>query len=241
MAKLQVIRSEVIHDYVKHLRLNVSSSFFLELTRQHLQLGRYVDAATCIMKFGFFDKFDILELCVSLVDLSKLQQAKMLIGNDSSLKERLIHQLSKPMHSKTAAQLVKDWKLNPDDFPELQNLISINSSNYFIKRAFKSPSSQEYMSFHKIEDLFSGNPRMLILLVEELLQKGNLQRAQNNSPEETSYYFQKAAGIWHRHNLVHYAHTSQSLQKQMARIKYNAELDDMPVDQFGPVSEGHYL
>ena len=33
------------------------------------------------------------------------------------------------------------------------------------------------MPLHKIEDLFTNNPRMLILLVEELIQKGNLQQA----------------------------------------------------------------
>ena len=169
MDKLGAIRSEVIHDYVKHLKLQVSSDYFLDLTRQYLDASRYVDAATCIMKFGFYDKFDILELCINLVDINKVQQAKMLVQNVPDLKERLIRGLSRPQHAKVAAQLVKDYKLNPDDFPELQNLVSITSSNYFIKRAFKSPSHAEYMPLHKIEDLFSGNPRMLLFLVEELL------------------------------------------------------------------------
>ena len=90
------------------------------------------------------------------------------------LKDRLIRALSRPQHSKVAAQLVKEYKLNPEDFPELQNLVSITTSNYFIKRAFKSSNHPEYMPLHKIEDLFSGNPRMLLSLVEELLLKGNL-------------------------------------------------------------------
>ena len=128
------------------------------------------------MKFGFYDKFDILELCINLVDINKVQQAKMLVQNvaDPDLKERLIRGLSTPQHAKVAAQLVKDYRLSPDDFPELQNLVSITSSNYFIKRAFKSPSHAEYMPLHKIEDLFSGNPRMLLFLVAELLERANL-------------------------------------------------------------------
>lgn len=72
MEKLGAIRSEVIHDYVKHLKLQVSSDYFLDLTRQYLEAGRYVDAATCIQKFGFYDKFDILELCIHLVDINKV-------------------------------------------------------------------------------------------------------------------------------------------------------------------------
>lgn len=79
MDKLGAIRSEVIHDYVKHLKLQVSSDYFLDLTRQYMDASRYVDATTCIMKFGFYDKFDILELCINLVDINKVQQAKMLV------------------------------------------------------------------------------------------------------------------------------------------------------------------
>ena len=59
------------------------------------------------------------------------------------------------------------------------------------------------MPLHKIEDLFSGNPRMLLSLVEELLQKGNLSQAQANGNDQiSSRYFQKAAGVWQRHNLA---------------------------------------
>ena len=96
MDKLGSIRSEVIHDYVKHLKLQVSSDYFLNLTKQHLDAQRYVDAQTCIMKFGFYDKFDILELCINLVDINKVQQAKLLVQNMPELKERLIRGLSKP-------------------------------------------------------------------------------------------------------------------------------------------------
>jgi len=37
-----------------------------------METGRFVDASTCIVKFGFFDKFDLLELCLNLVDLNKV-------------------------------------------------------------------------------------------------------------------------------------------------------------------------
>ena len=43
----------------------------------------------------------------------------MLVQTVPELKERLIRGLSRPQHAKVAAQLVKDYKLNPDDFPEL--------------------------------------------------------------------------------------------------------------------------
>ena len=79
--------------------------------------------------------------------------------------------MSTPALAKTAAVLVKDYKLDPEDFPELQAIISKNSSFYFIGRAFKAASNSDYLPLSKIEDLFTNNHRMLIDLVKELLKK----------------------------------------------------------------------
>jgi hypothetical protein len=53
--------------------------------------------------------------------------------------------LSTNYHAKIAADLVKDYKLSPEDFPELQAIIARNSSCYFINRAFRTPSHADYM------------------------------------------------------------------------------------------------
>ena len=37
MEKLASVRSEVIHDYVKYLKLQVSSDYFLTLTQQYME------------------------------------------------------------------------------------------------------------------------------------------------------------------------------------------------------------
>jgi hypothetical protein len=42
-----------------------------------------------------------------------------LIDNIPALKEKVIRMLSTNFHAKIAADLVKDYKLNPEDFPEL--------------------------------------------------------------------------------------------------------------------------
>jgi len=94
--KLSSIRPELIHDYVKHLKLQVSSDYFENLTKKYLEAQRYVDATVCIVRFSFYDKFDILELCINLVDINKVQQAKMLVQNVPDLKIRLIRGLSRP-------------------------------------------------------------------------------------------------------------------------------------------------
>ena len=82
-----------------------------------------MDAATCIVKFGFYDKFDLLVLCQNLVEINKVSNAKLIIVNFPEIKEKLIRLLSTPQHAKVAAQFVKDYKLNPDDFPELQHIV----------------------------------------------------------------------------------------------------------------------
>lgn len=112
--------------------------------------------------------------------------AKLLIENQPHLKEKVVRMLSTNLHAKTAADLVKDYKLNPEDFPELQAIISRNSSSYFIGRAFRAPSHADYMPLHKIEDLFTNNARMLLELVQSLLRRG-----MNN----------QAVGVYLRHSL----------------------------------------
>lgn len=72
MDKLKNVRPEVIHDYVKAFKLTVNDKYFENLTKMYLEQGRYVDACTCIVKFNFFDQFDLLKLCVQLIEINKI-------------------------------------------------------------------------------------------------------------------------------------------------------------------------
>ena len=112
---------------------------------------------------------------------------------------------------------MKDFKLNPEDFPELQAIISKNTSNYFIGRAFRAPSNADYLPLAKIEDLFTNNHRMLIELTQQLLKKGKPHQAK---------------GVWQRHGLFEFAPIE--LNKEMERILYNPAHDLQPEDKFAP-------
>jgi len=68
--------------------------------------------------------------------------------------------------------LVLDYKLNPDQFPNLLAIVDKNSSTFFIRRVFKAPGHEDHMPIHKVEDILSGQPRMLSFLVEELVKHG---------------------------------------------------------------------
>lgn len=151
-----------------------------------MEAGKFAEAAVLVIKFRFFDHFDLLQLIYELVEGKRVPTAKLLIENQPHLKEKVVRMLSTNLHAKTAADLVKDYKLNPEDFPELQAIISRNSSSYFIGRAFRAPSHADYMPLHKIEDLFTNNSRMLLELVQSLLRRGL-----NN----------QAVGVYLRHSL----------------------------------------
>jgi len=154
--KIQNIRSEVVFDYVKNLQLQkiVNPDYLSELAKVHMDAGRFSEAANIIIKFKFFDKFDIMELIMQLVEANRVPSAKLLLDCKPELKVQVIRNLSNQKHHKVAANFVKDYKMNPDDFPELQSIIARNSSCYFISRAFRARNHSEFLPLHKIEDLF---------------------------------------------------------------------------------------
>jgi hypothetical protein len=121
MEKLGGLRAEVIFDFVKHMGLGgvVKEDYFLQLAKKNLEVGKYAEAAVLVIKFRFFDHFDLMQLIYELVESKRVPTAKLLIENQPHLKEKVVRMLSTNLHAKTAADLVKDYKLNPEDFPEL--------------------------------------------------------------------------------------------------------------------------
>ena len=56
---------------------------------------------------------------MNLVNINRLQTAKTLLDHQPELREKAIKKMSNTAHAKSAASLVKDYKMNPEDFPEL--------------------------------------------------------------------------------------------------------------------------
>jgi len=153
------------------LKLNnfVAPEYFEKLIEQHIENARFAEAATLIDNFKLSEKFDLVDLMVGLVNINKTATAKRFLDSQPSLREKVIRRLSNPETAKTAIDFVKDYKMNPEDFPDLQAITYNQSSNYFIGRAFRSPSTADYLPLQKIEDLFTDKPRMLIELTQQLL------------------------------------------------------------------------
>ena len=81
--KLGTLRAEVVYDFVKHMGLNgiVDERYFLQLAQENIDKNKFSEAATLIVKFRFFDKFDILHLIYELVENKRVPTAKLLIDN----------------------------------------------------------------------------------------------------------------------------------------------------------------
>lgn len=73
-----------------------------------------------IIRYKFQSHFDLAHIMHRLVDLNKLETAKMLIIQDDVLKRELIVSLCNSDNSKKAAQLIKDFHFNADDFPAVK-------------------------------------------------------------------------------------------------------------------------
>lgn len=81
-------------------------------------------------------------IMLRLVDMNKTETAKLLIANDDSLKLELIKALSTNDNIKKAAALIKDFRMNIDDFPEVKERIMKNSMRYFLGRNLYKKSNQ---------------------------------------------------------------------------------------------------
>lgn len=99
------IRSDLIPDYIGKLKIaeHVNESVLLEVTKKQLSNHKYNDAALMIVRYKFHKEFNLLDLVLRLVDMSKIETAKMLIAQDDKLKIEMIRALSNNDNCKRAA------------------------------------------------------------------------------------------------------------------------------------------
>lgn len=122
-----------------------------------------------IVRYKFHQHFDIQTLMLKLVDANKLETAKLLCQTDDKLKVDLIRALSTNDNVKKAGALIKDFRLNIDDFPEVKERIMKNSMRFFLGRnLYKKSNQQDFLTLDRVEDLLVGIKQMLGYLVEDL-------------------------------------------------------------------------
>jgi hypothetical protein len=101
-----------------------------------------------------------------------LSSAKLLVEPSTEHKIHLIKLLCTNENAKHAAQLIKDYKLDINDYPELKERLMKASMRYYLGRyLYKKPADEDYLSLDKVEDLFTGLKPMLCYMVEDLVYK----------------------------------------------------------------------
>jgi hypothetical protein len=79
---------------------------------------------------------------------------------------------------KYAADYIKDWKFDINDYPEVKERLMKKSMRYYMGRHFYSkPGSDDYMTLYKIEELLMPSKPMLGYFVDDLVHKQKLNEA----------------------------------------------------------------
>ena len=74
---------------------------------------------------------------------------------------------------KYAAEFIKDWKFDINDYPEVKERLMKKSMRYYVGRHFHSkPGSDDYMSLDRIEELLMPSKPMLGYMIDDIVHKG---------------------------------------------------------------------
>lgn len=159
---------------------------------------------------------------MKLVDLNKIETAKMLIADDNELKIQLIKSLSTNENCKKAAQLIKDFHFNESDFPEVKERLMKKGIRYYLGRnLYKKKSHKEHLSLDRVEDLVSGFKQMQGYLVEDLVHNKK---------------FIEAKGIMQRNGVENYIRPE--VKDKLDEVEYDQSKDTslQLYDEFEPLS-----
>ena len=99
------IRADLIPDYISKMKLSarVDENVLLNVAKKQLDNGKFNDAALMIVRYKFQEHFDLASIMMKLVDLNKIETAKMLIADNNQLKIQLIKSLSTNDNCRKAA------------------------------------------------------------------------------------------------------------------------------------------
>ena len=220
--KVESIRTEMLFDFVNKMKLTtrVNNDFYRQLAQKYLDNKKYHEAALIIHKFQFHNEFDCFIILEKLATTSRYPAARQLCELDEKFKIFLVNTLSTPEHCKLAAGLIKEFKYDLNDYPELKEKIdNANIKFYLQKFLYKKPGQEDNYSFDRIEDLFRGFRLMLSFLAEDLVSKNKLNEAK---------------GVCHRHNLFHII--KEETRDKLNTIIYDPKKDPPHYDTFGPLT-----
>lgn len=154
------------------LKSFVKAEDFENMATKHLQNNRYAEAANIINKFEFHAKFDVKSLILKLIDIQKIETAKMLADHSQEYQKHLIEALATNENCKQAAKFIVTYGLQIDDYPNVKERLLKSTMRYYLGRnIYKKFNDEEYLPIWKIEDMFKGLKAILGYFVEDLMHK----------------------------------------------------------------------
>ena len=92
---------------------------FLALAKKCGKERRFEEATNIIVNLDFFKEFDMQEIIKNLAMNQQILQIRKIIDKQPDTLELTVRNLSTKENVKMANKLVKDYKLNANDFPEM--------------------------------------------------------------------------------------------------------------------------
>ena len=133
----------------------------------------------------------------------------------------LIQLLCTNENAKHAANLIKEFKMDINDYPELKERMMKSTMRYYLGRfLYKKNDNDDHISLDRIEDLFTGFKPMLSYLVEDLVYKKKLNEAK---------------GVFLRHKLQDFVRAE--IKEELEDVVYDPKKEAKFVDEFAPVSQ----
>lgn len=113
VSKFDRLRIPLMHSIYKNLKLAslLSKAYFSKMAQNLIFEEKLEEAAIVIVKFGLGDQFDLVGLAIDMVHGKK--NCKKLLDMEPSIRETVIRKLTTQTTAKTAADLVKYYKLDP--------------------------------------------------------------------------------------------------------------------------------
>lgn len=125
---------------------------------------------------------------------SNMGAAKTLVKGKTELEKMLVNILVQMKNVKGAVKIVKEFQMEPNEFPLLVETASFNASNYFVSQCFRAPNHPDHIPLHKVEDLFSNEPVMVQCLCTLLFKRWS----KNHRANLQEPFLQKIIGIMKR-------------------------------------------
>jgi len=219
MKTLDLMHAECVLEWANAMELQISDEQFKGYVTQMVSDNDLVGAAIIITKKKFHKDFDIADIMVKLIeDLNRMDTAKNIVKGHREYEKLFIEILVSLKNVKSAVKYVKEFGLDPLDFPQMVELASFNAANYFVSQCFRGPTHPDHIPMHKVEDLFSGDETMIACLVTLLLKRW--VKVCKCNPSEALIH--KTLGIIKRHNLQKSKQTAalQDLMTQAESVTY---------------------